>query len=177
MYFSQGQSWLGKQKSVEIAHVVWYKINMDIKISALSDTNKGSMYLFRLSKHYWANILIDSWYESVARENKSFCTQHIISLKNIINETESSSKFLRMRQLDLFWMGQFSIGLWQQCRYQQYRYFAALFSMVPPVTCLLIQWLNAVSCENASTSTCRIYTNAIFQQPVNIGRKESKTRQ
>ena len=103
MYFSQGQSWLEKQKSVEIAHVVWYKINMDIKISALSDTNKGSMYLFRLSKHYWANILIDSWYESVARENKSFCTQHIISLKNIINETESSSKFLRMRQLDLFW--------------------------------------------------------------------------
>ena len=128
MYFSQGQSWLEKQKSVEIAHVVWYKINMDIKISALSDTNKGSMYLFRLSKHYWANILIDSWYESVARENKSFCTQHIISLKNIINETESSSKFLRMRQLDLFWMGQFSIGLWQQCRYQQYRYFAALYT-------------------------------------------------
>ena len=47
----------------------------------------------------WATIqlLIGSWYESVARESKRFCTQHIISLKNIINETESSSKFPRMR--------------------------------------------------------------------------------
>ena len=52
MYFSQGQSWLEKQKSVEIAHVVWYKINMDIKISALSDTNKRDRCIFFV----WANI-------------------------------------------------------------------------------------------------------------------------